>query len=173
MRKCLSVFGTACCLICCGPSAAPKSASDQSAGESAAASGSSSKKQRSEMSHWSSVEPTESTGPGTDIAKRKAQVVVTSNPDKHGESLHFRFTVNTTPISGVFSAPGGQTTTFVIPAGTVYFTVDECENDTQGFELQPDESMPISCELTTEGDCCWVAIPDDDKPKAKKQRRKK
>jgi hypothetical protein len=65
----------------------------------------------------------------------------------------------------VFSAPGGQVSTFTIPVGTVHFTVDECEGDAQGFELGPDENIPIHCEMTTEGDCCEVAIPDEGKPK--------
>ena len=115
------------------------------------------------MSDWSEVPPTESKS--SSVGNRKSQVVVTSHPSKHGDALHFRFVVNAVPISGVFSAPGGQTSTFTIPVGTVQFTVDECEGDAQGFDLLPDESMPIKCELTTDGDCCEVAIPVEPKPK--------
>ncbi len=109
------------------------------------------------MSDWSEVPSNESKQ--TTFGMHKSQVVVTSHPSKHGDALHFHFEVNSVPISGVFSAPGGQTSTFTIPVGTVRFTVDECEGDVQGFELSADAKMPIQCELTTEGDCCEVAIP--------------
>ena len=100
-------------------------------------------------------------------SNRKSRIVVTSDPLKHGDSLHFRFRVNNVPISGVFAAPGGQTATFTIPIGTVHFTVDECEWEAQGFELSPDEELPIACKLTKEGDCCEVAIPVDEPPQKK------
>jgi hypothetical protein len=114
----------------------------------------------SETRNWSEVEPMESSG--TAVDKRKARILVTSDSDNHVHSLHFRFFVNAVPISGVFVAPGGQSTTFMIPVGTVHFTVDECEWEAQGFELAPDEEIPISCKLAKEGECCEVAIPVQD-----------
>lgn len=121
---------------------------------------------RSETSGWHEVQSLgSSNSEDTGTIQRKSHVVVSSDPAKHGASLNFRFLVNSVPISGVFVAPGGQTTTFTIPVGTVHFTVDECEWEAQGFELAPGEDMPISCKLTKEGDCCEVAIPvEDDKP---------
>lgn len=123
-------------------------------------------RKRSGTAGWSEVQPFESsTSKGTN--NRKSRILVSSDPDKHGDSLHFRFLVNNVPISGVFVAPGGQSTTFTIPVGTVHFTVDECEWETQGFELLPEEEMPIACKLTNEGDCCEVAIPVEEGPKKK------
>lgn len=120
---------------------------------------------RSETSDWHQVQPLEHSSTNSGTTKRKSQIVVTSDPAKHGDFLHFRFLVNATPISGVFVAPGGRTTTFTIPVGTVHFTVDECEWEAQGFELAADEDIPISCKLTKEGDCCEVAIPvENEKP---------
>ena len=171
MRKRLTLIGTACCLMGCGSSATsnPKSSSGEGTDESLESSeshdGAPSKKKRSEMSGWSEVPPTESSHSGSGNSNRKGRVVVTSHPTKHGDALHFRFVVNSVPTSGVFSAPGGQTSTFTIPVGTVLYTVDECEGEPQGFELGADENMPISCELTKEGDCCDVAIPVEKKSK--------
>ncbi len=170
MRKCLIVIGTAWFLASCGSSAAssPKSPSGGAGDENSVAnnSGVSSRgtKKKSVMNGWSDVPPLESHSVAG-VGNRKSRVTITSNPTKHGDALHFRFLVNAVPISGVFSAPGGQVSTFTIPVGTVHFTVDECEGDTQGFELGPDEDIPIHCELTTEGDCCEVAITVDAKPK--------
>jgi hypothetical protein len=167
MRSYLVAFSIACSLSSCGPtaSAPPKraraaEASDPPRRERAP------DKQRSETKDWSEAQPLQSTtSPG--INNRKSRIVVTSDPEKHGEFLHFRFAVNAIPISGVFVAPVGQTTTFTIPVGTVHFTIDECEWETQGFELGPDEEMPIACKLTKEGDCCEVAIPVEETPKKK------
>ena len=170
MGKRLTILAASISLIGCGASnvSNSKTASDApqaSDSEESRHIGGGSKKP-SAMSDWSEVPATESKPSA--VSARNSQVVVTSHPTKHGEALHFRFVVNSVPISGVFSAPGGQTSTFTIPVGTVHFTVDECEGDTQGFELSPDENMPIKCEMTTEGDCCEVAIPVE--PKSKKQR---
>lgn len=127
---------------------------------------------QSTASGWSEVQPftAESEPAGTN--KRRARVVASSDQKKHGHSLHFRFLVNGTPISGVFVVPGGQTATFSIPVGTVHFSVDECEWEPQGFELAPDEEMPISCKLGNEGDCCEVAIPDDESSQPSKAVKK-
>jgi hypothetical protein len=165
MRSFLMALSVLCSLSSCGPSAgpAPKQARtvDQSKPPSQA---SAPAKRSSETKDWSEAQPFESTtSPG--INNRKSRIIVTSDPAKHGDFLHFRFAVNAVPISGVFVAPGGQTTTFTVPVGTVHFTVDECEWETQGFELAPDEELPIACKLTKEGDCCEVAIPTDEKPK--------
>jgi hypothetical protein len=161
MRTWLKSVCASALVIACGASAAPstKSAADR---HEASTSGNSQRpaadsKERSKMSDWSEVPSNESKQ--TTLGGHKSQVVVASHPTKHGDGLHFHFEVNSVPISGVFSAPGGQTSTFTIPVGTVRFTVDECEGDVQGFELSADEKMPIKCELTTEGDCCEVAIP--------------
>ena len=91
------------------------------------------------------------------IGKRKSQVVVVSNPSSHGEMLHFQFVVNSVTLSGVFSAPGGQTSTFTIPTGSVQVTLEECKGDPQYFDLGADEKVTLKCELTTDGDCCDVA----------------
>ena len=91
------------------------------------------------------------------IGKRKSQVVVVSNPSSHGEMLHFQFVVNSVSLSGVFSASGGQTSTFTIPTGSVQVTLEECKGDPQYFELAADEKVTLKCELTTDGDCCEVA----------------
>jgi hypothetical protein len=170
MAKWITLIGAACTLIACGTSATPdpKSPSAERTDEESRLSESQEtahgEKRKSETSGWSVAPPSETrSGPG--IGNRKAQVVVTSNPKKHGDALHFHFFVNSIPISGVFSAPGGESSTFTIPVGTVQFTVDECEGDTQGFPLEADASVPISCELTTDGDCCEVAYPVEEKPK--------
>lgn len=170
MAKWITLIVAACTLIGCGTSATldPKSPSAESANEESRSTESQKAahgdKGKSETSGWSVAPPSETrSGPG--IGNHKAQVVVTSNPKKHGDALHFHFFVNTIPISGVFSAPGGETSTFTIPVGTVQFTVDECEGDTQGFPLEPDASVPISCALTKDGDCCEVAYPVEEKPK--------
>ena len=166
----LTVIGTAWFLVGCGSSAAvgPKSPISEGGGDNSAANSSDDSargnKKKSAMNGWSDVPPVESHSV-VGVGNRKSRVTVTSHPTKHGDALHFRFLVNAIPISGVFSAPGGQVSTFTIPVGTVHFTVDECEGDTQGFELGPDEDVPIKCELTTDGDCCEVAIPVEGKPK--------
>ena len=114
------------------------------------------------MSQWSEVPQNEPASQRSVIGKRKAEVIVVSNPAKHGEVLHFQFTVNAVAISGVFSAPGGQTSTFTLPTGSVQFTVEECKGDPQYFELTS-EKVTVNCELTTDGDCCDVASSDDKK----------
>jgi hypothetical protein len=125
------------------------------------------RKKRSPTKDWDEAQPFESSTSGVGTGNRKSRIIVTSDPKKHGDSLHFRFLVNNVAISGVFVAPGGQSTTFTIPVGTVHFTVDECEWEVQGFELAPNEEMPIACKLTKEGDCCEVAIPVDEAEKQK------
>ncbi|HMA95321.1 MAG TPA: hypothetical protein VKP30_21680 [Polyangiaceae bacterium] len=127
---------------------------------------------QSTASGWSEVQPFSAESEPAGTNKRRARVVASSDPNKHGHSLHFRFLVNGTPISGVFVVPGGQTATFSIPVGTVHFSVDECAWDPQGFDLAPDEEMPISCKLGKEGDCCEVAIPDDESSQPSKAVKK-
>ncbi len=122
----------------------------------------------SEVSQWSEVPQSEPSSLRSVIGSRKSEVIVVSNSKNHGEALHFQFTVNSVAISGVFSAPGGQTSTFTLPTGSVQFTVEECKGDAQYFELAADEKISLNCELTTDGDCCDVAIPVE--PKSKKQR---
>lgn len=124
---------------------------------------------------WSTVEPftsdTEARGP----SKQSAQIVVTSDPKKHGDAVHFNFWVNRVRINGVFEVRGGGTATFRLPAGTVEFGTDECSLDLQGVELQGGESVPVGCELGSDGDCCEVRIPveADDADKAGKATQKK
>jgi hypothetical protein len=174
MLKLCFALGIVACTASCGPAGTPAKSpnSDDTEGASeASATKRTSAKQHSETRGWDEVQSTESSGTGasSDSAKRKSRIIVASDPTKHGDSLHFRFLVNGVPISGVFVAPGGQTSTFTIPVGTVHFTIDECEWETQGFELAPDEEMPIACKLTKEGDCCEVAIPvEEASPKKKK-----
>lgn len=129
-------------------------------------------KERSATKDWSEVQPLAASDSGA-TAKRKSRVVVSSDPGKHGASLHFKFLVNASPISGVFVVPGGQTATFTIPVGTVHFSVDECEEaEPQGFDLAPDEEIPISCKLGKDGDCCEVAIPVDESAETSKPPKK-
>lgn len=166
------VCAAALSALACGPSThrpAMNSRSEDSDSPSTnhEASNASAAEPRSETSDWHQVQSFESSSSDSGISKRKSHVIVTSDPAKHGDSLHFRFLVNASPISGVFVAPGGQTTTFTIPVGTVHFTVDECEWEAQGFELVADEDIPIACKLTKEGDCCEVAIPVENEKPAK------
>lgn len=169
MRNHLVFLVALLCQTACGnnPRQSPQTARAESIESGRDVSGAKSPgKKSSETKGWSEVQPLESsTSPGTN--NRKSRITVSSDPAKHGDSLHFRFLVNNVPISGVFVAPGGQSTTFTIPIGTVHFTVDECEWEAQGFELGPDEEMPISCKLAKDGDCCEVAIPVEDKSSAK------
>jgi hypothetical protein len=167
MRNGLIALGLLAMLVDCGPGTGkqPKSAAVDDSADSPQEPKRSAKQKPSETSSWSEVQPFEATGSGS-TNKRKSHIVVSSDPNKHGDSLHFRFLVNNVPISGVFVAPGGQSTTFTIPIGTVHFTVDECDWEAQGFELSPEEELPIACKLTKEGDCCEVAIPVEETPKA-------
>jgi hypothetical protein len=171
MRHGLIVFGLLCSIASCGGPAnkiaRSASSDDQAEARDDDSSKSGSSKKRSPMKDWDEAQPFESTTSGVGSGNRKSRIVVTSDAKSHGDALHFRFLVNNVPISGVFVAPGGVSTTFTIPVGTVHFTVDECEWETQGFELLPDEEMPIACKLTKEGDCCEVAIPVEDTPKKK------
>ena len=114
-------------------------------------------KEPSEVRLWSMVPQNEVASQRSVIGKRKSQVLVVSNPSSHGEVLHFQFVVNSVSLSGVFSAPGGQSSTFTIPTGSVQVTLEECKGDPQYFELAADEKVTLKCELTTDGDCCEVA----------------
>lgn len=126
---------------------------------------------RSQTSDWHEVQALESSNSGTETSTshRKSHVVVSAGPVN--QSLHFRFLVNGIPISGVFVAPSEQTTTFTIPVGTVHFTVDECTWEAQGFELAPDEDMPVSCKASKEGACCEVAIPIEQETSGKTRKQ--
>jgi hypothetical protein len=170
MRHDLIVLGLLCSIVGCAAPAgktakSPASAGDKTSRDVAKEPATSGKK--SQGTHdWDEAQPFESSTSGVGTGNRKSRIIVTSDPAKHGDFIHFRFAVNAVPISGVFVAPGGQSTTFTIPVGTVHFTVDECGWETQGFELLPDEEIPIACKLTKEGDCCEVAIPVEETPKA-------
>ena len=59
--------------------------------------------------------------------------------------------------SGRVDRPGGQTSTFTTPTGSVQVTLEECKDDPQYFELAADKRVTLKCELTTDGDCCEVA----------------
>lgn len=115
------------------------------------------------------VVPAESDDGSQAKPRQMGRVAVRSDPEKHGEALRFRFVVNGNPISGVFQAPGGRSSTFAIPSGTVAFTVDECEWEEQGFPLAAGEEMALECKLSSEGDCCGVALPEVEEPEPKKQ----
>ena len=152
-----------CGLIACGASSASGPNSPSNATKSQAV-GSKQQTQASEVSKWSQVPQNEPASQRSVIGKHKTEVLVVSDPSKHGDTLHFQFTVNSVVLSGVFSAPGGQSSTFTLPTGSVQFTVDECRGDAQYFDLNADEKVTIKCELTTEGDCCYPA-DDDEKSK--------
>jgi hypothetical protein len=149
----------ACFAVGCGAAAAQKPLAP--AAEPATAPPSSSNTtEPSQVSKWSEVPQNEPANQRSVIGRRKAQVTIVSDPSSHGEALHFKFVVNSVTISGVFSAPGGQTSTFTLPTGSVQFTIDECKDEPQYFELAADTPATLKCEMTTEGDCCYV--PDDE-----------
>ncbi len=152
-----------CHLIGCGTSATPNPNAPASDATEAGSSTSRSKPggKDSEMSQWHDVPQNEPANQRSVIGNRKSEVIVVSNSKKHGDALHFQFTVNSVAISGIFSAPGGQTSTFTLPTGSVQFTVEECKGDAQYFELAAGEKVTVNCELTTDGDCCDVAVGDE------------
>ncbi|HEY5959608.1 MAG TPA: hypothetical protein VIV60_23800 [Polyangiaceae bacterium] len=165
-RHNLIAIGLLAMLVNCGPATGkqPRAATTDENADIPRESKPSTEQQPSTTSTWSEVQPLESASSGT-TNRRQSHVIVSSDPNKHGDSIHFRFLVNNVPISGVFVVAGGKSTTFTIPVGTVHFTMDECEWEAQGFELAPDEDLPISCKLTKEGDCCEVAIPVEESAK--------
>jgi hypothetical protein len=128
---------------------------------------------KSETSEWWKVVPSEGSDAEKRPAKQIGRVAINSDPKSHGESLRFRFLVNGTPISGVFQAPGGKTSSFSLPSGTVTFTIDECSWEEQGFPLASGEEIPLVCKRTNDGDCCEVAIPADEATAAKEERPEK
>jgi hypothetical protein len=160
-RYCASIL-VAFGLASCGSAATPPAQTAPKL-ESGVSSNSPKKNDRSEVSAWSEVPQNEPANSRSVVGKRKAQVLVVSNPTSHGDALHFQFQVNSVAISGVFSAPGGQNSTFTLPMGSVQFTLDECKGDPQYFELGADEKITLNCELTTEGDCCEVVSSADQK----------
>lgn len=173
MRHGLIALGLLCSSVGCAAPASKTAKSpasdDETSSRDDADKPSTSGKKKSHGTHdWDEAQPFESSTSGVGTGNRKSRIIVTSDPAKHGDAIHFRFAVNAVPISGVFVAPGGQSTTFTIPVGTVHFTVDECEWEPQGFELLPDEEMPVACKLIKEGDCCEVAIPVEEAPKKAK-----
>ena len=123
---------------------------------------------KSETADWWKVAHPEVDDNAHKSTRQIGRVVVNSDPVKHGDALRLRFTVNGTKVSGVFQAPGGKSSTFSIPAGTVMFTVDECDGEEQGFPLAAGEEIAMSCKLTREGDCCEIAIPVEDEKPVKK-----
>ncbi len=153
----------ACFVAGCGSSVTPNPNAPASETSDTRSSASLSKRNAkdSEVSQWSEVPQNEPASQRSVIGKRKSEVIVVSNPKQHGDTLHFQFTVNSVALSGVFSAPRGQTSTFALPTGSVQFTVDECRGDPQYFELAADEKVTVNCELTTDGDCCDVASGDE------------
>jgi hypothetical protein len=159
-------FGIAIALLtACAAEKKPEPRSPQPVVESKEPKKAPSEKSESVPRDWSTVESFTVENEEPAPSKRKGQVVVTSDAAKHGEQLHFNFWVNQVRIDGVFGMSGGGTFTFSIPAGAVEFSTDECSLGAQAFELAPGESMPVRCELGTEGDCCEVKIPDDPKDK--------
>jgi len=159
----IAIVWFASCFIGCGSAATPNPNAPASESNDTSTSTARSKKagKDSEVSQWSEVPQNEPASQRSVIGSRKSEVIVISNPKKHGDALHFQFTVNSVAMSGVFSAPGGQTSTFTLPTGSVQFTVDECKGDPQYFDLAAGEKVSLNCELTTDGDCCDV----DEKPK--------
>jgi len=111
--------------------------------------------------NWERVESFTSEPEERAPSPKKGQLVVTSDPEKHGEQLTFSFWVNRVKIEGIFRVPGGGTHTFSLPAGTVELETEECSAGTVGFELAPGESIPLGCELGPSGDCCGVKIPTE------------
>jgi len=114
------------------------------------------------MSDWSEVEPLAANEDRRAPGRKRGTVVVTSDPDHHGDSITLRFLVNGVPIEGVFVVPGGRSYTYSLPAGAVQFESEQCSLGLQGFELRAGESIPVGCELTDDGDCCEVKIPVDE-----------
>jgi hypothetical protein len=107
---------------------------------------------------WSEAAPTTATAAETEAPKRqKGRVVVKSDPKRHGDEINFDFSVNGTRMDGPFRAPGGQTFTFSLPAGTVSYSVAECGGRGGGFELEADAEVTLTCYKRGGGDCCGVA----------------
>ena len=116
-------------------------------------------------STWSEAEPLRvSHEPARRTSKRMGSVLVQSDPEQHGPGLTFRFAVNGLTIDGVFSVPGGRTSTFRLPAGVVTFTVDECSAGEGGFELEQGGQIRLACRMTDDGDCCDAVIDDPPPP---------
>ncbi len=122
--------------------------------------------------NWERVESFTSDPEERALSPKKGQLVIASDPEKHGEQLTFNFWVNRVKIEGLFVVPGGGTHTFRLPAGTVELETEECSAGTVGFELAPGESIPLSCELGPGGDCCGVKLPVDEASAEKKGRAK-
>jgi hypothetical protein len=170
------------CLLVLGCSSTPRSepklatrddASEPISGEKTHSGKTVESTSKSETSEWWKVVPSEGSDAEKRPAKQIGRVAINSDPKSHGESLRFRFLVNGTPISGVFQAPGGKTSTFSLPSGTVTFTIDECSWEEQGFPLASGEEIPLVCKRTNDGDCCEVAIPVDEATAAKDERVEK
>lgn len=159
-RHCASIV-LAFWLVSCGSAATPQPETRPKEVSSPESNPSKPKREPGEVSQWSEVPQNEPASSRSVIGKRKARVIVVSNPASHGEALHFQFVVNSVAISGVFSAPGGQSSTFTLPTGSVRATLDECRGDPVYFELGVDDKVTLNCELTTEGDCCELASPDN------------
>jgi len=157
------VIRWACLAMGCASAPPPKSPSTSTEPVNSSAGRAQRPEPASEVSQWSEVPQNEPLNQRSVIGKRKAQVIVVSNPSSHGEALHFQFVVNSVAISGVFSAPGGQTSTFTLPTGQVQFTLDECKAGPDYFELAPDTRVTLNCEMTTDGECC--EMPDADEQK--------
>ena len=155
----------ACFVVGCGSTANPNPSTPSSETSEKGSSNPLSKDEK-EMSQWHKVVQNEPESQRSVIGGKKSEVIVVSNPKQHGDALHFRFIVNSVAISGIFSAPGGQTSTFSLPTGSVQATVEECKGDPAYFELAAGEKVTLNCEMTTDGDCCDVADTDE-KPKKK------
>jgi hypothetical protein len=114
--------------------------------------------EKSSTEGWSEAAPTTSTAEETEAPKRKnGRVIVKSDPKRHGDEIHFDFSVNGTRMDGVFVVPGGQTFTFTLPGGTVSYSVAECGGRGGGFELEAGSEMTLTCHKGGGGDCCGVA----------------
>jgi hypothetical protein len=114
---------------------------------------------------WSEVAPT-STEESNAPARKTGKVVVESNPDQHGNELHFDFSVNGTRMDGVFLVPGGQTFTFTLPAGSVSYGVAECGGAGGGFELEPGGSVTLKCTSSGPSECCGLDREEQPIPKS-------
>ncbi len=171
MTRTLSLWCLCCLIQGCGSRAPqePKSPSPAEPVEVEPAS-----EPEPETKGWSEVEPL-SADSKKSPSSRHGTVVVTSDPEHHGNEIHMRFFVNGVRIEGIFLVPGGRSYSFRIPAGVVEFGSDECSAGLSGFDLAPDESIPVFCTLGADGDCCEVRIPveAEEQPKGKKKSRKK
>ncbi len=143
----------------CGSAPKPKAAEPEpEPAEEKPAPAATEEKEKSVTEGWSEAAPTTATAEETEAPKKKTgRVIVNSDPKRHGDEIHFDFSVNGTRMDGVFVVPGGQSFTFTLPGGTVSYSVQECGGKGGGFELEAGGEFTLECHKSGGGDCCGNA----------------